>query len=210
MSAKTLLVAGAAVAAVATALAVGSGAGSSPSTAGQNASPQGTTAAQQEDAPAAAQLWGKPDTAAASSSLGTAPLSGGKTAGQSSGATRVGPGPGAVAGDDAGAGAVAVEPRTHRQPARPRPATGTAPAPAIATATATATGNVRGAAAVPGKDRHRPRGPKHRPDTPSSHTPAPPGREQRTSLLGMQCDQMFPPSRQELRVRNVACHRLLG
>ncbi|AQZ62019.1 hypothetical protein BKM31_11525 [[Actinomadura] parvosata subsp. kistnae] len=189
MSAKTLLLAGAAVAAVATALVVGSGGGPGPSTAGRNASPQGTAAAQQEDAPAAAQLWGKPDTAAASSSLGTAALPGGKTAGQSSGATRV--------GADAGV----VEPRTHREPARPRPAPGTAPA------AAPATGNVSDIA----KERHRPRGPKHRPDTPSSHTPAsPPGRQQGTSLLGMQCDQMFPPSRQEFRVRNVACHRLLG
>lgn len=61
---------------------------------------------------------------------------------------------------------------------------------------------------------HRPSRPEPRPKRAASHPhhehPTPPGRGTMPSLLEMQCDEMFPAHKQEFRVRNIACHSLLG
>lgn len=61
---------------------------------------------------------------------------------------------------------------------------------------------------------HRPSRPKPRPKRapghPRSEHPTSPGRGGMPSLLEMQCDEMFPAHKREFRVRNIACHSLLG
>ncbi|MEV0616420.1 hypothetical protein AB0I81_24100 [Nonomuraea sp. NPDC050404] len=48
------------------------------------------------------------------------------------------------------------------------------------------------------------------PGGPRPASPAASRREGSQSLLAMRCDEMFPPQEQGFRLRNLACHRLLG
>ncbi|MEV0830552.1 hypothetical protein [Nonomuraea rubra] len=211
VSAKALIVVAGAAGVVATVVAVAGG-GSTTSAGQQNASPQ---SAQQDIAgngapPAASQLWHKPNAPAASEapalpqdrSAGRGVRAGGTGQAGTGQAGTGQAGTGQAGTGQAGTGqagaelagtlsdrARAGEARDRREFVRPQRPAGT-------------TG-----------DRHPPR-PGHRAKRGSSASapdaPASSGRVGGGSLLGMRCDEMFPPHRHELRVRNLACHRLLG
>jgi hypothetical protein len=51
---------------------------------------------------------------------------------------------------------------------------------------------------------------KHAPGGPWSISPDPSRRDGKPSLIGMKCDELFPPHKREFRLRNIACHRVLG
>lgn len=62
-------------------------------------------------------------------------------------------------------------------------------------------------------DRYSPP-PSHRVErAPHKPRPTSPGNSEHNggpSLFGMKCDELFPPHKREFRLRNTACHRLLG
>ncbi len=189
VSARALMLIGGAAAVIATAViatTVAIGGGSTPSPGRQDSSPQGTDAQRdvaRDRAPAAAQLWRKPNTPAASPAPAPAALPRGKDARRSK-----------EAGPTKHVGAVsdrvrADEPAGRREPVRPR----------------------RPAATATDRRSSRPASQAEQgQDGPVSSWPAPLGPGQGSSLLGMKCDELFPPHKPEFQMRNAACHRLLG
>lgn len=67
--------------------------------------------------------------------------------------------------------------------------------------------------ADPAGHRHSPRSSpraKRAPGDPHPAWPDTTGLGGSPSLIEMKCDELFPPHKREFRIRNVACHRLLG
>ncbi|MEW9551982.1 hypothetical protein [Nonomuraea sp. NPDC050783] len=182
--ARALMLAGGAAAVVAAVVAVGAG---SVTSAGQrHPSPQVTDARREvvrDGAPAAPQPGSMPGTSIAAPGPAPAAQPRGRAAHRDdqAGDTK----PVGAAGDRARAD----EPAGRRELVPPR----------------------RPAGAASGRHPSRP-APRARrgPGNPSPHSPTPLGRDQDSSLLGMKCDELFPLRRWESRVRNVACHHLLG
>lgn len=67
--------------------------------------------------------------------------------------------------------------------------------------------------AGPATDHHAPQPSPRVKRAPSGPRPPSPGTStggRSPSLIAMKCDELFPPHKREFRLRNIACHRLLG
>jgi hypothetical protein len=67
--------------------------------------------------------------------------------------------------------------------------------------------------AAPAPDRPAPRSsprPKRALRDPHPQSPTASGRGENPSLIDMKCNELFPPHKHDFRLRNIACHRLLG